>query len=188
MSLPRHVSGNVNPLKKYTPNSVRAPLVVSVRETLPCNDADNEEESEKDEDVEDRACEQDDSSSSLPSPVSMSAFLEQCQRPMTNEEDDDDNEIEDEPLPPELEAHFLAYPYDASSSSTALDTCDVPVLLMAEDERLPVLMSSLLYQRRVWHIEEPLVGIGFGTYDTVIRIYLGWLDKEIASGCTLVST
>ena len=80
MSLPRHLSGDINPLKKYTANAVRAPLVVSVRETLPCNAADNEEESEPDEDVEDRACEQDDSSSSLPSPVSMSAFLEQCQR------------------------------------------------------------------------------------------------------------
>ena len=35
VTLPRHISGDVNPLTKYTSDSLSAPLVVSVRMTLP---------------------------------------------------------------------------------------------------------------------------------------------------------
>ena len=182
VSLPRHISGDVNPLRKYTPNNLCAPLVVSVRKTLSYSD-----DGDEDEDIEDSGFEQDESSpSSLPSRLSMSAFLDMCNRPVIVEDDDDDETVEEEPLPPEFETHFLAF-HHTSSPPTLPNTCDVPVFVMAEDEQLPVLMSSLLYQRRVWHIDELLIGVGFSKYDTVIRIYLGWLDAQIPSGYALVS-
>ena len=98
------------------------------------------------------------------------------------EEEESDDE-EDNELPSIFDAHFLSYP----PNSTPPQTCHLPVLVMAENKDVGVLMSSLLYQRRVWHIQEPLIGIGFEKYETVIRLYVGWLDEEILPGNTLVS-
>ncbi|KAI5995809.1 hypothetical protein F5J12DRAFT_785577 [Pisolithus orientalis] len=44
---------------------------------------------------------------------------------------------------PHFEAHFLAYPPSAPLPST----CHIPVLCMATEKYLPVVMTSLLYQR-----------------------------------------
>ncbi|KIO14435.1 hypothetical protein M404DRAFT_5804 [Pisolithus tinctorius Marx 270] len=71
-----------------------------------------------------------------------------------------------------FEAHFLAYPPSAPLPST----CHIPVLCMATEKYLPVVMASLLYQRRVLHIGDPLIGIAFSKYDTIIRLYVGRLD------------
>lgn len=197
--LPRHISGGVNPLGKFVTNGVRAPLIMSFCESMPCdhghdrvgsesstesdtqrsysNGDDESGESGFDEDEESSR----ESSSILRPALSINAFLTRP-RPI-DDEDDESEDDESVTFPPEFEAHFSVYP----QSSMPPSTCDIPVLLMAEDKDIGVLMSSLLYQRRVWHIDEPLIGVGFAKYDSVIRLYVGWLDEEVQSGYVLVS-
>ncbi|KIN96070.1 hypothetical protein M404DRAFT_11022 [Pisolithus tinctorius Marx 270] len=47
-----------------------------------------------------------------------------------------------------------------------------------------LVITSLLYQRRVWHIGDPLIGvtIEFLKYDTIIRLYVGWLEDASPDG------
>ena len=99
-------------------------------------------------------------------------------------QEEEEEEEEETILPPELDAHFLACP----PQTGAFSTYRIPVLCMADCERLPVLMASLLHQRRIWHIDEPLIGIQFSTYDTAISLFVGWLESEVDPGCVLVST
>ncbi|KAF8139653.1 hypothetical protein EV363DRAFT_1444121 [Boletus edulis] len=66
-------------------------------------------------------------------------------------------------------------------------TCHIPVLCMADEEQLSVLMSSLLYQRRVWRISDPLIGLEFSKYDTMIRLFVGWLEEDPSSDRVLVN-
>ncbi|EGO28978.1 hypothetical protein SERLADRAFT_456299, partial [Serpula lacrymans var. lacrymans S7.9] len=39
-------------------------------------------------------------------------------------------------------------------------------------------MSSMLYQRRVWHIDQPVIGIIFQGTGTVGQVLFGWLDHD----------
>ncbi|EGO03219.1 hypothetical protein SERLA73DRAFT_174677, partial [Serpula lacrymans var. lacrymans S7.3] len=39
-------------------------------------------------------------------------------------------------------------------------------------------MSSMLYQRRVWHIDQPIIGIIFQGTGTVGQVLFGWLDHD----------
>lgn len=57
---------------------------------------------------------------------------------------------------------------------------------MADEEQLPVLMSSLVHQRAVWHVTDPLVGLEFSKYDTTIRLFAGWLEEDASSDSALV--
>ena len=114
------------------------------------------------------------------SPPTMSEFLDACERPETPGEVEE--EQEEGVLPPRFEAYFLTCPPSAIPPST----CQIPVLCMADEEQLPVLMSSLLYQRRVWHIADPLIGVEFSKYDTTIKLFVGWLDGDVSSGRVLV--
>ncbi|KAI6008103.1 hypothetical protein F5J12DRAFT_782346 [Pisolithus orientalis] len=77
----------------------------------------------------------------LPPSVTMSKFLA---LPTTIEEVEED--IEEDPtaqvLSPEFKAHFLVHPPSVPPPSL----CHIPVLCMATEEHLPVVMTSLLYQ------------------------------------------
>ena len=99
------------------------------------------------------------------------------------QEEEEEEEEEEAILLPELDAHFLSRPPQTGPFSTYR----VPVLCMSDFERLPVLMASLLHQRRIWHIDEPLIGIEFSAYDTTISLFVGWLESEVDPGCVLVS-
>lgn len=110
-----------------------------------------------------------------------SEFIRKMMKPRTVEDDED--EVEDVLMPPEFNYHFRAFQPSAALPSV----CDIAVFCMAEHEQLPLLMTSLLYQRRVWHIDEPLFGLGFSKYDTVVKLYVGWIDDHISLGCVLVS-
>jgi hypothetical protein len=62
----------------------------------------------------------------------------------------------------------------------------LPLLCVADEENVIALLSSVLYQRRVWGIDEPAVGVVFSKTGTVGRVVLGWLDLECTNDCNLV--
>ncbi|KAK2465494.1 hypothetical protein APHAL10511_002386 [Amanita phalloides] len=153
ISLPRHFSGEPNPLLKFMSKSVIAPLVVTVCEKTRIKDTDN---GKPDLDREDGTS-SNTGSSELPcfgTELSLSEFLKRCERPLTADDAEEEEDDDDEPLPDDFDAHFLSYP---SSTKTPPSSCYIPVLCMADDKQLPELMSSLLYHRGVWHIDEPLI-------------------------------
>ncbi|KAF8439346.1 hypothetical protein L210DRAFT_984966 [Boletus edulis BED1] len=170
--LPRHFSGEAVPILNYMAKSIYVPLVVSICQEMPAEesapevDHQSSDESEEDSTVG--------SESSGCSPPTLSEWLD---APPTNKPE----EVEEEPAqvipPPQFEAYFFAY----RPSMVPPPTCHIPVMCMADEEQIPVLMSSLLYQRRVWHISDPLVGLEFSKYDTVIRLFVGWLEDDLSS-------
>lgn len=87
------------------------------------------------------------------------------------------------PLEPPLrvcsEAHILI-------SNTIGAMAVLPVLPVADAQNIVPLISSVLYQRRVWGINLPVVGLCLSRYDTVARIYVGWLDPEVLTDAGLV--
>ena len=177
MVLPRHFSGEPIPILKYIPKNFYPPLVISIDQGMPV------EENESGlghqlSDVEDDIS----SESGLfeHSPPTLSEWLDACERTKTPEEVEEEQEAGFLSL--QFEAYFLAY----SPSATPPSICHVPVLCMANEEQLPVLMSSLLYQRRVWHISDPLIGLEFSKYDTAIKLVLGWLEEDPSSSRALV--
>ena len=169
MTLPRHISGHTNPLRKWTPRHIRAPLVISIREQV-----------EFEIDDETKAHNTEHSSDDLehePQVMTAGEWLDRCQY--------DEEEEDDSPVPRSFEAHFIADEFGSSRTPPA--ECDIPLLFMTEHDALPVLMSSMLYQRRVWHIDEPLAAIGFSQESTIIELYLGWLEDQVSSTNSLVS-
>ncbi|KAG2366678.1 hypothetical protein BDR07DRAFT_442141 [Suillus spraguei] len=97
-----------------------------------------------------------------------------------NEEDEDesmhsadsdssDGFIESLDLP--LQAHML------SGRGRRLSAV-VPVLLVADSHNIVPLMCSTLYQRRVWGICQPVVGLCCSSTGTIAMAIFGWLDPD----------
>ncbi|KAI0918133.1 hypothetical protein AcV5_002904 [Taiwanofungus camphoratus] len=107
----------------------------------------------------------------------LSTFMAMCNRPVYVEVPEEEPE-EDQRCRAELDAHVLAY----STSKPLPRTSVLPVLCMAEETSLPVHMSSMLYQRHVWQVSEPLIGLAFSETGSSVRVYFGWLDKQSDSG------
>lgn len=126
------------------------------------------------------------SEGSVESRLTVSAWLDLVMyRPAEDPEEDDEPEAIG-PLLNEFDAHFLSVASDSRSAPSPPSTCEFPVLMMASHDELPVLMSSLLYQRHVWHIDTPLVSIGFSRSSTIIKLFVGWLDEQVVPGNALV--
>ena len=159
-------------MASYT--SVIAPLVVSYGMQVPIDDADDNVNSASEESAQNEQC-------ASRHELTMSEFLAKMVRIVTEDESEDEENYA--PLPLKFDADSLAH----SPSAVMPSTCYVPVLCMAKDEDLPVLMSSLMYQRHVWGINEPLIGVAFSKYETVITLHVGWLDEHVHPGDALVS-
>lgn len=114
-----------------------------------------------------------------------SLFLKSAEEDKDDDEseDEDEDKDKDEVLPADFNYYFRAY----APSSTPPSVCEIGLFCMAEHHQIPLLMTSLLYQRRMWHIDEPLFGVGFSRYDTIVKLYVGWLDDEISPDCVMVS-
>jgi len=56
----------------------------------------------------------------------------------------------------------------------------LPLLCVTDEANINSLLSSVLYQRRVWGIVDPVVGMVFSKSSTVGQVVLGWLDPEAA--------
>ena len=54
----------------------------------------------------------------------------------------------------------------------------LPIICVADEDNIISLLSSVLYQRHVWEIDEPVVGVVFSPTGTVGQVILGWLDLE----------
>ncbi|KAG1723266.1 hypothetical protein EDB19DRAFT_2029127 [Suillus lakei] len=97
-----------------------------------------------------------------------------------NEEDDDesiysadsdscDGSVDSLDLP--LQAHML--PGRGRCLSAV-----VPVLLVADSHNIVPLLCSTLYQRRVWGIHQPVVGLCCSSTGTTATAIFGWLDSD----------
>ncbi|GBE77168.1 hypothetical protein SCP_0100400 [Sparassis crispa] len=193
VALPRYRGGGLNVPTRFMSNSIQVPLLMSVFAEIPddnsnmdgsdamVNDPDTDEADSDEEspnpDTEDESSEPSEPPRpvSVTSPMSMSTFLSRCAKPVLIEESDSDSEsVYDPPPPAELNAHILVYP----PSRELPKRCPLPFLCVAEEDDLPLVMMAILYQRHVWKIHEPVVGVGFSKYDTSISFYIGWLDED----------
>lgn len=53
----------------------------------------------------------------------------------------------------------------------------LPIICVANPDTIVSLITSILYQRFVWGIDQPVVGLSFSETGTVGRVFLGWLDS-----------
>ncbi|KAG2358626.1 hypothetical protein BDR07DRAFT_263557 [Suillus spraguei] len=83
--------------------------------------------------------------------------------------DSSDGSVESLDLP--LQAHML------SGRGRRLSAV-VPVLLVADSHNIVPLMCSTLYQRRVWGIRQPVVGLCCSSTGTIATAIFGWLDPD----------
>ncbi|KAG2072979.1 hypothetical protein BDR04DRAFT_1095832 [Suillus decipiens] len=54
----------------------------------------------------------------------------------------------------------------------------VPVLLAADFRNIVPLLCSTFYQRHVWRIRQPVVGLCCSSSDTITTAIFGWLDSD----------
>ncbi|KAG0703486.1 hypothetical protein DFH29DRAFT_441140 [Suillus ampliporus] len=54
----------------------------------------------------------------------------------------------------------------------------VPILLVADARNIVPLLCSALYQRHVWGIRQPVVGLCCSSTDTIASAIFGWLDSD----------
>lgn len=69
-----------------------------------------------------------------------------------------------------FEAHLL-------QSRGRHHTAALPFFFMADSTNIATLMSSVLYQRRVWGIHAPAVGVLVSTTDSFAKVVTGWLES-----------
>ncbi|OBZ67504.1 hypothetical protein A0H81_12700 [Grifola frondosa] len=109
--------------------------------------------------------------------------------------------IPDRPDPEEFDGSdcWGSYVDDESGSSTALSSgssikvsfdahvlpghgrryfAALPLICVADADNISLVISSVLYQRRVWGINEPVVGIFISKTGAIAHVLLGWLDSE----------
>jgi hypothetical protein len=65
----------------------------------------------------------------------------------------------------------------------------LPVLLVANSRNIVPLLCSTLYQRRVWGLREPVVGLCCSNTGTTATAIFGWLDPDQSDeGCMVSHT
>ena len=65
----------------------------------------------------------------------------------------------------------------------------LPVLLVADTRNIVPLLCSTLYQRHVWGIREPVVGVCCSNTGTIATTIFGWLDyNQSEEGCMVGQT
>ena len=65
----------------------------------------------------------------------------------------------------------------------------LPVLLIADSRNIVPLLCSTLYQRHVWGIREPVVGMCCSNTGTIATTIFGWLDyDQSGEGCMVGQT
>ncbi|CAL1712216.1 unnamed protein product [Somion occarium] len=74
----------------------------------------------------------------------------------------------------------LDIPFDAHIlPGRGLRSCAVlPILAVADSENIEPLLCSILYQRFVWAIDEPVVGFAISEFDPNLQLFLGWIDIQ----------
>ena len=68
-----------------------------------------------------------------------------------------------------------------------LQLCAVlPVICVADPDDIDFLLASVLYQRRVWGIDEPAMGIMLGKTGFIASIIIGWVNCDHEVGQLLL--
>ncbi|KAF7972508.1 hypothetical protein HWV62_17784 [Athelia sp. TMB] len=52
----------------------------------------------------------------------------------------------------------------------------LPIICIADESNVCSLLTSTLYQRRVWNIEKPVIGLVISRTGTIAQVYLAWLE------------
>jgi hypothetical protein len=63
----------------------------------------------------------------------------------------------------------------------------VPVLLVADSHNIVPLLCSALYQRHVWGIHQPVVGLCCSSTGTIAMAIFGWLNSDQSEEGRMVS-
>jgi hypothetical protein len=92
--------------------------------------------------------------------------------------DPSDDSVDSLDLP--LQAHML--PGRGRRLSTV-----VPVLLVADPHNIIPLLCSALYQRHVWGIRQPVVGLCCSSTGTIATAIFGWLESDQSEEGRMVS-
>ncbi|KAL6308118.1 hypothetical protein BKA93DRAFT_892652 [Sparassis latifolia] len=97
---------------------------------------------------------------------------------------DKDQESTDE-TSQEFSGPSIDVPFDAHvlSGSGRRSFVVLPMICVADADNIRSLVTSVAYQRRVWDIDEPVVGFEISKFGTVARILLSWVGTEMDSDC-----
>ncbi|KAL6308095.1 hypothetical protein BKA93DRAFT_599190 [Sparassis latifolia] len=97
---------------------------------------------------------------------------------------DQDHESTDE-TSQELSGPSIDVPFDAHvlSGSGRRSFVVLPMVCVADADNIRSLVTSVAYQRRVWDIDEPVVGFEISKFGTVARILLAWVGTEEDGDC-----
>lgn len=63
----------------------------------------------------------------------------------------------------------------------------LPVICISDASNIVSLLTSTLYQRYVWNIDEPVVGLVISHTGTAAQVYLAWLESRSDASDQLVS-
>lgn len=80
------------------------------------------------------------------------------------------SEYQTHPFP--LDAHILPNRIDAAS-------VHVPIFVVADSTNIKYLMLSALYQRYIFFIDEPLVGIEVCSNSPIVQVHFGWFENKV---------
>ncbi|KAL6308097.1 hypothetical protein BKA93DRAFT_599225 [Sparassis latifolia] len=85
----------------------------------------------------------------------------------------------------ELSGPSIDVPFDAHvlSGSGRRSFVVLPMICVADADNIRSLVTSVAYQRRVWDIDEPVVGFEVSKFGTVARILLAWVGTEKDGDC-----
>ncbi|GBE81446.1 hypothetical protein SCP_0311750 [Sparassis crispa] len=97
---------------------------------------------------------------------------------------DEDQESTDE-TSQELSGPSIDVPFDAHvlSGSGRRSFVVLPMICVADTDNIRSLVTSVAYQRRIWDIDEPVVGFEVSKFGTVARILLAWVGTEMDGDC-----
>ncbi|CAL1712248.1 unnamed protein product [Somion occarium] len=96
-------------------------------------------------------------------------------------DDEDEEMVEDRPeMSRKVTVPVLDVPFDAHVlPGRGLRSCAVlPILAVADLDNIEPLLCSILYQRFVWGIDEPVVGFAVSEFDPNLPLYFGWIDIQ----------
>ncbi|KAI0683971.1 hypothetical protein BC835DRAFT_1310776 [Cytidiella melzeri] len=62
----------------------------------------------------------------------------------------------------------------------------LPVFCVTDPESIIPVLSSVAYQRRIWNIDVPVIGIEVSKYGYVARVHVAWLDPPAHDGSDIM--
>ncbi|GBE87639.1 hypothetical protein SCP_1103160 [Sparassis crispa] len=92
------------------------------------------------------------------------------------DDQDSTDETSQQPSGPSIDVPFDAHVLRGSGRRLF---AVLPVICVADSDNIGALVTSVAYQRRVWDIDEPVVGFEVSKTGAVARILLGWVGAEV---------